>query len=241
MPSLRPQLHACLLAACVPSIAAALALHAADAHAQAQDAVTIYRCTDAQGRLTLRDSPCPKGNRQETRTMARPKDAPPRPAQPVAPTPAAPAPAPQVIVVNTPRPMYECTAPDGNTYTSDSPEGNPRFVPLWTLGYPVVREGVRVRPASGTIRYSDGKVDGGFSSGGFAYERRPTLAGYGAGTWVRDTCNALPQQETCARLADRRDAIRKRFFNAMPSERAELDIEERGINARLGSDCRGPR
>jgi hypothetical protein len=62
---------------------------------------------------------------------------------------------------------------------------------------------------------------------------------YGAGTWVRDDCHALPQQEVCARLSDRRDEIRRRFFNAMPSERDTLRVEERGINARLDDDCGG--
>jgi hypothetical protein len=38
-------------------------------------------------------------------------------------------------------------------------------------------------------------------------------------------------------MVDRRDAIRRRFFNAMPSERDVLRVEERGINARLANDC----
>jgi hypothetical protein len=64
-----------------------------------------------------------------------------------------------------------------------------------------------------------------------------TTAPYGAGTWIRDTCYALPQGEVCDRLMDRRDEIRRRFFNAMPSERDVLRVEERGINARLDNDC----
>lgn len=206
--------------------------------AAARDGVTIYRCTDARGRLTLQDAPCAKGSKQDARTMLRPKDAPRRVT--VTPRRARPAdarPVPQVVVVNTPRPLYECTTPDGATYTSESPEGNPRFVPLWTLGYPVVYEGPVATPGGASIRYSDGSVDARVDSGGVAYGRVPTLAGYGAGTWVRDACSALPQQEVCARLVDRRDEIRRRFFNAMPSERERLDREERGINARLGSDC----
>ncbi|HRO28549.1 MAG TPA: hypothetical protein PLD19_14095, partial [Luteimonas sp.] len=67
---------------------------------------------------------------------------------------------------------------------------------------------------------------------------RPGYGGYGgAGTWIRDTCHALPQGEVCARLVDRRDAIRKRFFNAQERERNTLRTEERGINARLAADC----
>jgi hypothetical protein len=60
-----------------------------------------------------------------------------------------------------------------------------------------------------------------------------------AGTWIRDACHGLPQQEVCARLRDRRDEIRRRFFNAQPSERDLLRNEERGIDARLGDDCGG--
>jgi hypothetical protein len=63
---------------------------------RAQDAaaVRIFRCTDAAGRETLRDTPCPKGQAQQVREMIRPKDAPPRPAPPAAPAPPLAAPAP---------------------------------------------------------------------------------------------------------------------------------------------------
>src|SRR5690606_8908296 len=108
---------------------------------------------------------------------------------------------PRVVIVRekrAPAPMYECTTPDNDTYTSDSPEGNPRWVPMWTLGWAVP-----------------------------------------AGTWVRDACRRMPQAETCARLRDRRDEIERRFFNAMPSERARIEAEERGIDARLAEDCGG--
>ena len=97
------------------------------APARADDSVVIYRCTGADGRLTLRDSPCAKDERQETRSMVRPKDAPPRP-RPLPPLPAAAPqlpPPPQVIVVNAPRPLYECVTPDDQRYVSESPEGNP--------------------------------------------------------------------------------------------------------------------
>jgi L-threonylcarbamoyladenylate synthase len=170
--------------------------------------VTVYRCVAADGRVSLRDSPCADGERQQVRTMQKPKDAPP-PATPVAPAPAparpeTPAP-PRVIVLRTPQPMYECVTPDGEHYTSATPEGNPRWVPLWTLGWPV--------------------YEGAWSNQ--------------AGTWIRDACSALPQPEVCARLDDRRDEIRHRFFQAMPSERERLDVEQRAIEARMDADCGG--
>ena len=222
----------------VSSLFVALVLVApAGSAATAAGQVTIYRCVDAKGRLALRDTPCLKGERQETRTMVRPKDAPPRPAA------ATPARSPtrddatptRVVVAYPPRPMYECVTPDGDRYTSDSPEGNPRWVPLWTLGYPVVPVFPR-REDSVDFRLGNRNVE---IRGGSRTVTGPLLppAAYGAGTWIRDRCHALPPAEVCDRLEDRRDEIRRRFFNAMPSERDVLRVEERGINARLAQDC----
>ncbi len=208
--------------------------------------VTIYRCTDAKGHLALRDTPCRKGETQETRSMVRPKDGTP-PAPVATPTrrPAQPAPPPptRVIVVNAPQPLYQCITPDGDSYTSDSPEGRPRWVPLWTLGYPGYRQhgwSSGGTSTSSSIDIDNGSVrihaDSGTSADGYV----PPGYGYGAaGTWIRDTCHALPQQEVCSRLVDQRDEIRRRFFNAQQTERDRLRVEERGINARLDNDCGG--
>lgn len=201
--------RAILLVATAAAVAAAATLavpRLAQAQSATQAQVIVYRCVGADGGASLRDTPCPKGERQEARTMVRPTDAPPSaPAPASAPgagdgASAAEKPPPRIVVVRepAPAPMYECTTPDNTTYTSDSPEGNPRWVPMWTLGWPVP-----------------------------------------AGTWVRDTCRAMPPAETCARLRDRRAEIERRFFNAMPSERARLELEERGLDARLDADCGG--
>lgn len=200
--------------------------------------VTVYRCTDASGRVMLRDSPCPGGQQQQVRQMQRPQDAPVRP-QPIASTPATPPPpaVPQIMVVHAPRPMYECVRPDGQRYTSDTGEGNPRWVPLWTLGYPVVHEVRRHVPGHSRIVVDGGRVSGEFHSGHIQRGLRPTAAGYGAGTWVRDTCHPLPQAEVCARLRDERSALRTRFFNAQPTERDRINLQQRSIDARLASDC----
>lgn len=205
--------------------------------AQAGDEVTIYRCTDAKGQLALRDSPCLKGERQETRSMLRPKDAPPRPQQPdpLAPIISAAPPPPQVIVVHPPRPMYECISPDNTRYLSDTPEGRARWVPIWPNGYPItpyVNE-----PGRLNIRVDNGRLSGGYDSGGTRV-LVPTYTEFGGGTWLRDPCHALPQVEVCARLRDQRSDLRRRFTIAQPSERAVLGSEERSINARLDQDCR---
>lgn len=112
----------------------ALGVAAGSAAAAQPDELTIYRCTDAKGKLSLQDVPCPDGQAQQTRTVQRLQDPPPRPA-PASPAPAEPAPPPQVQVVvqRAPQPMYECVRPDNSRYTSDSNEGNPRYVSVYDL------------------------------------------------------------------------------------------------------------
>ncbi|QQQ01816.1 DUF4124 domain-containing protein [Lysobacter enzymogenes] len=127
--------------------------------------VLIYRCTDARGQLSLRDTPCAGGERQQTVSMVRPVDPPPRPTAPTpAPAPAAaraPAPATQVVVLRAPLPMYDCVRPDGSRYVSDNGDGNPRMMPLVDLGY-----GLPIYPngsySSGS--YSRSEYSGGISS-----------------------------------------------------------------------------
>ncbi len=210
--------------------------------------VTIYRCTDAKGYLTLRDSPCNKGERQETRSMLRPKDAPLRPqSSPPPPALVSVAPPPsQIIIVNTPRPLYECVGPDNTRYLSDTPEGNARWVPLWPHAYPqpypYPGQVAHYAPGGLNVRVDDGRVSGNYSSGNYSSGGTrvlvPTYSDFGGGTWVRDPCSALPQTEVCARLEDRRDIVRRRFTIAQASERTVLGREERSIGERLSRDCR---
>ncbi|MGN7726576.1 DUF4124 domain-containing protein [Luteimonas sp. 22616] len=106
-----------------------LAAIAGSVAAQDND-ITIYRCTDAGGHLTVQDSPCADDQSQQVRRMIQPADPPPR-AEPVAPAALQPAPepsAPVVVARHEPRPMYECVRDDGSRYTSDDGEGNPRWI-----------------------------------------------------------------------------------------------------------------
>lgn len=209
----------------MPARPALLMLACLGADATAQE-VVIYRCKDATGQLSLRDSPCPPGQAQETRSMQRPRD-PVSPVSnaraPAASPPVTPsAPVERVVYRTPPRPMYECLTGEGERYTSDSGEGRLRWVPYAGVGYAVIPRPSPPRPPAPPPG------------------DRPRAWAVPVGAWVRDECQVLPQAETCARLSDRRYEILRRYGAAMPSERRELDLEQRGIDARLANDCGNP-
>lgn len=242
-----------------PAIVIALLglLPAAAPHAgQSGDAVTVYRCTDAGGHVTLGDTPCARGSSEEVRTLQRPVDGQPIAAAPQPPpAPADAAQAPPVVVMRTPQPMYECVTDRGERYTSDTGDGNPRWVPAWVPAYgygygrPYTSVPAADRRAVGRPPPLGGNV------GAPPPERPPIQSRPGGkpphpphrhpshgvvaagGTWVRDSCHALPPAEVCSRVHDRREELRRRFFNAQESERNRLRSEERAINARLSADC----
>ncbi len=251
-----------------------LAASAGAATAQDTD-ITIYRCTDTAGHVTVQDAPCAGDQSQQVRHMIQPTDPPPR-AEPVAPASLQPAPEarPQpAVALHAPRPMYECIRDDGTRYTSDDGDGNPRWIstgwsyydgpPRRRSGIAVVHGGSRATPvAAGATAAAaqGGSTAGGNGAPQLRFRNMDTPAppppsrpppghgqhhgrgfdyGYGGGMWVHDECHALPPAEVCSRLRDRREGIRTRFFNAQANERATLNVEERGINARLSEDCGG--
>lgn len=102
--------------------------------------VQIYRCTDAKGKVSLRDSPCPAGQNQTQREMVRPQDAPPKPA--IAARDDKPKPNEKPVVViqertpwSEPPPLWQCTDLDGKQRDSETEDSRPRCVPLAVLGY----------------------------------------------------------------------------------------------------------
>lgn len=227
----------------------------------AADDVTLYRCTDAAGRVAIQDFPCADGEDQQARTIPRPQDPPPRPEGPATPAPAPAAPPPataEVVVRAPPRPMFECTTPGGETYLSDSGDGNPRPAPVWYPAGPWTPPGVAPGPRPVTSRRESGIASPGMSTSpgarlttppqqrqapppparrGHRGHRHPGFGHAYGGGLIRDQCQRLPQARTCSVLTDRRTEIRRRMFNAQPTERAELREEERDITARLNEDC----
>ena len=104
----------------------------------ATDKVTIYRCVDAKGKVSLQDSPCAKSSQQETREMQRPKDAPPsvKKTAPLSPKIDSQDYSQNLISLTPPPELYRCTDYEGKVRDSESYDPNPRCEPLWALGYP---------------------------------------------------------------------------------------------------------
>ena len=101
------------------------------------DKVTVYRCVDAKGKVSLQDSPCSKSSQQETREMLRPKDAPPVKKKPANPEPVIAQSLPTQSYIPLPEPpvLYQCTDYEGKVRDSENYDPNPRCEPLWALGF----------------------------------------------------------------------------------------------------------
>ncbi|MCF8815675.1 DUF4124 domain-containing protein, partial [Xanthomonas campestris pv. campestris] len=80
---------------------------------------------------------------------------------------------------------------------------------------------------------------GGYGGGGYGNGYGGTVIVPYGNVQIRDECHALPEQEVCARLADRRWELIRRYNSALQSERVDLTREQRGIDARLQRDCGG--
>lgn len=219
----RPLLPGCLLGYLIWWPTAALAVDP-----PAADNVRIYRCVGSNGAVSLQDAPCTKAHQQQVLDMARPKDPPARPATtPVSAPPPVIQREVRVVTVQPPQPMYECVTSEGERYTSDNNDGNPRWVPTWGYAYPSHHG-----PGHGGPRPPRPPAGGGIPwRAGVAVPMGSVL--------VRDSCTALPPQEVCARLRDRRWELIRRYNSALQSERRELVREQRGIEARLDQDCGG--
>jgi len=221
-----------------------LALPAMAVDAPPTASVRVYRCVGSQGAVSLQDAPCGQGREQQVIDMQRPQDPPPRRAgtgtvQEEAADAASKAAPREVRIVHAlpPQPMYECITAEGERYTSDTSDGNPRGVPTWAYGYPA-RIGPGPRPGPGPIHGPGPRPAGGAGGNHGHYPRPAVIVPYGS-VQVRDECHALPAQEVCSRLRDRRWELIRRYNSALQSERDQLTREQRGIDARLDQDCGG--
>ncbi len=170
--------------------------------------VTVYRCEDGQGRVTLQDEACPAGQDQTTREMTRPRDPPPRPAAPEPEPDADPEsedfppsqPAPWSVAYPPP-PLYQCTDFDGEIRYSEDYDPNTRCVPLAVLGY-----GPRGSPqAASTCR------------------------------WVSESCVLLDEATTCERFKSKLRQARADVLHSF-SDRLEYRRSEVIRLARIVTD-----
>lgn len=170
--------------------------------------ITVYRCQDAQGRLTLQDAPCPAGSTQDTRRMQRPQDPPPKPTAPPAPpaaTPAPPEPEPEPGPPPPPRrpppTLYQCTAYDGAVRYSENYDPNPRCIPLAVLGYDA-------GPWGATCR------------------------------WVEDSCVRLDDASACLVYADKFEQAKSDALHAFSDTAAYRKSEVARLRQILDDGCR---
>ncbi|HET7127161.1 MAG TPA: DUF4124 domain-containing protein [Lysobacter sp.] len=116
--------------------------------------VVIYRCTDANGAVTVQnDTPCPKGSKQTRRVVETPTssatpayvETPAIAPEPIPTIPTIPTPMPQPVAATPastipdgerlpPPPIFECTTYDNDRYLSDDGTPSERCVPLDITG-----------------------------------------------------------------------------------------------------------
>ena len=184
----------------------------------AAQAVTMYRCTDALGKVTIQnDEPCPKGSREEKREVAidasaapfpqpLPEITPIVPTQPAAPTPATgaddiprvlPLPEAETPLADRlpPPPLYRCRTIENDSYLADSGEPRERCLAIDTVG-----------------------IDG-----------RQQLGAGRACTVVHDQCQRVPDEDACDAWRQRVNQAQSAWTFARADSVDELRAEYRRI------------
>ncbi|MBN8214822.1 MAG: DUF4124 domain-containing protein [Xanthomonadales bacterium] len=139
MRSIRIALSAGVIAGALASALTALALPA-----RAQSDITIYRCVDASGAVTLQnDVPCPKGSQQTLRKVGVLPTLPAPPATVIKPQAAASAPppvpatatvVPEPVARTAPPALYQCRTWDERDYLGDTAEPPATCAPVQSIG-----------------------------------------------------------------------------------------------------------
>lgn len=249
--SRRPALptRALLLAALLGASAAALA-----------DDVVLFRCTDADGALTVQNKPCPAGSSQRIERFVAPASRQPPPTADAA-GPAAPAAiAPVVDATATADMLQHAPLPilQGDVQTSVEAEGSA------ILDSDVVRRQAQQEAAAAKDAAAVAKAPlpeiyqcQGSDGNRYLHEREPapphcvlmTVTGLGGNTPVnaagceviRDQCDAIADAQRCSSWQQRfRDARGSERF-AAPENKARATAERERLQAILAdSDCAVP-
>jgi hypothetical protein len=174
----------------------------------AAEQVTVYRCKDANGRVSLQDEPCAEGQTQEARQMQRPVDA--APAATPAPRPPVPEPVPAAMPVPLqlppppPPPMYVCTSYDGKERESEVYDPNPRCEPVVLL----------------------------WPHRNLPPEMRRSCH------WIQDSCVRLSDSQACARFKDKQLRARSDLLHAFSDTAAYRKSELERLTQIVDESCR---
>jgi len=173
-----------------------------------ENTVTIYRCVDAKGHVSLQDDPCPKDSAQESaRSMVRPKDAPVHAVK--APPPPTEAPAPPAEeypeFVPPPPPMYQCTSYDGIVRESEVYDPNPHCEPL-------------------ALYFPD--------------PQRLTPAQAGSCRWVQDSCVRLSDAQTCAIFRQKKREAASALLHSFSDTQSYRKSELQRLTQIVDESCR---
>ena len=124
----------------IPALAGAMTVLALCPQARAENDITIYRCVDPSGAITLQnDVPCPKGSQQTLRKVGvlptlpappAPVVKPPAVAPPVPPAP----PAPEPVVRTAPPALFQCRTWDERDYLGETAESPSTCAPVQSIG-----------------------------------------------------------------------------------------------------------
>ncbi|MDE2407190.1 MAG: hypothetical protein KGL91_04940 [Xanthomonadaceae bacterium] len=182
-----------------------LLLLAGAGHLHAQETV-FYKCTDAQGKVSMQNgTPCTPGMQQEMRRIGEVKTLPVPTARPKPETsPAAPpqygefvqvgvpraqhAPAAEAATLPAPPALFQCTSWKGETYLGETADPPPRCAPLQVVG-----------------------IDGSAALGmGEACEMK------------QDSCEAIPEPQLCEAWYRRLDEADFKLRYADDQRRHEL-------------------
>jgi hypothetical protein len=204
---MRPGAAGSILVAC-----AVLAWLAAALPARSQAGITIYRCTDASGALTIQnDTPCPPGQRQTVQHIDPPPPLPSyttreqrmpeivaneRARREAAIAEAVPPPVSEEERT-APPPLFQCTTWDKDTYISADETPAERCAPLQLVGL-------------------DGRSMPGMDGLAGACEKRV------------DTCQAVPEEALCSSWRRRVDEaeFRWKFAGAAEHDPRRLEFEQ---------------
>lgn len=183
---------------------------------QAQS-VSVYRCVDGAGRVSLQDRPCPPGQQDRHHQVQLEADA-ATPATAAAPEPEVRSAAPGAAPSLPPPPLWDCVDYQGERRLSAHDDPRPRYVPSWVLA------GSRIDLAGRRARIVPGASPA-------AAPRTLVL--------IEDQCRRLAADEACRSYREQRDVARRGEFNSQGEARRALAAEVQRLRAILARHCGG--